>query len=112
MGLNKSEGTIPMHQYNVFIYWNEADEIFVATVPELVECTATGATHDQALQAVHQAVETWIDSAKNAGHPIPEPLGNPEQQGENKGRGARRQERNEQRRRKREQGRYQRRQSS
>ena len=100
-----------MHQYSVHIYWNEVGDTFVATVPELVECTATGSSHEEALQAVHQAVEDWIKSAKKARHPIPEPQGNPAEQAEAKGRGGRRQERIEQRRLKREKGRHQRRQS-
>ena len=100
-----------MHQYSIHIYWHETDEIFVATVPELVECSASGATHEEALQAVHQAVEAWIESAKNARHPLPAPQGHPTEQ-TGKGRGGRRQERIEQRRLKREKGRHDRRQSS
>ena len=52
------------HEYSVHIYWDEAEDIFVATVPELVECTASGATHEEALMAVHEAIEDWIASAK------------------------------------------------
>ena len=100
------------HEYSVHIYWDEAEDVFVATVPELVECTASGATHEEALMAVHEAIEDWIASAKSARHPIPAPQGDPTKKMVAKGRGGRRQERNEQRRRERERGRHQRRQSS
>ena len=100
------------HEYSVHIYWDEAENIFVATGPELVECTASGATHEEALTAVHEAIEDWIASAKSARHPIPAPQGDPTKKVVAKGRGGRRQERNEQRRQERERGRHERRQSS
>ena len=100
-----------MHQYSIHIYWNEDENSFVADVPELVGCTGTGATHEEALSAVHPEIEAWIDSAREAGHPIPAPQEQQHQQNK-KSRGGRRQERIEQRRRKREQGRHERRRSS
>ena len=84
----------------------------MAEVPELVDCIASGTTHDEALQAVHLEIAAWIESAQDAGHPVPTPLGRPREDGSKKGRGSRRQERNEKRRRQREQGRRQRREST
>ena len=101
-----------MHQYSVNIHWDEDDQIFIGEVPELVDCTASGTTHEAALQAVHQAVAVWIESARDAGHPIPEPQSHLGDATKKKGRGGRRQERIEKRRRQREQGRHNRRESS
>ena len=101
-----------MHQYSVHIYWSEEDQTFTAEVPELVDCTAAGATHEQALEAVHLRIAEWIESARDAGHPVPAPQGRPGDQEKKKGRGGRRHERNEKRRLQREQGRRQRREAS
>ena len=98
-----------MHQYSVHIHWSEDDQHFVAEVPELVGCSAAGATHEEALAAVHPAIEAWIESARAAGHPVPEPQGMADDK--KKGRGGRRQERIEKRRRQREEGRRKRRES-
>ena len=101
-----------MHQYSIHIHWDEDDQHFLAEVPELVGCTASGATHAAALQAIHLEVEAWIESAQDAGHPIPDPQGRGGEDDKKKGRGRRRQERIEKRRRQREQGRGNRRESS
>ena len=101
----------PIHQYSVHIYWDEEEEIFTAEVPELVECFASGATHEEALQAVHQKIEAWIELARKAGHPVPAPEGRPGEE-QKTGRGGRRQENNKKRRRQREQRRHERRSSS
>ncbi len=98
-----------MHHYSIHITWREDDQSFTAIVPELVGCTAAGATHEAALAAIHPAIDAWIESARAAGHPIPEPEGAASDP--KKGRGGRRQQRIEKRRRQREEGRRQRRES-
>ena len=98
-----------MHHYSIHITWSEDDQSFIAAVPELVGCTATGSTHEEALAAIHPAIDAWIESARAARHPIPEPEGTA--YATKKGRGGRRQERIEKRRRKREESRPQRRES-
>ena len=64
-----------MHKYEIIIYWSSEDEIFVAEVPELPGCAAHGKTQDEALANTKQAVQLWIDTAKEFGDPIPEPKG-------------------------------------
>lgn len=64
-----------MHKYEIILYWSNEDKAFVAEVPQLSGCAAHGDTHESALDNINQAVELWIDTAKEFGDPIPEPKG-------------------------------------
>ena len=64
-----------MHKYEIIIYWSVEDAAFVAEVPELLGCAAHGDTQRAALEKVKQAVELWIDTAREFGDPVPEPKG-------------------------------------
>ena len=64
-----------MHKYEIIIYWSNEDQVFVAEVPELPGCMAHGDTQESALANAHQAIQLWIDSAREFGDPIPEPKG-------------------------------------
>jgi predicted RNase H-like HicB family nuclease len=64
-----------MCKYEVIIYWSHEDEVFIAEVPELPGCVAHGRTQAAALKNVNQAMELWLDTAKEFGDPIPEPKG-------------------------------------
>ena len=64
-----------MHKYEIIIYWSNEDEVFVAEVPELPGCMAHGNTAEAALAQAHEAVQLWIDTARELGRPIPEPKG-------------------------------------
>ncbi len=62
-------------KYEVIIYWSEEDSIFIAEVPELHGCMAHGNTHEEALQQAKEAIDLWIDTAKEFGDTIPQPKG-------------------------------------
>jgi len=64
-----------MHKYEIIIYWSNEDQVFIAEVPELPGCIAHGDTQESALAHAHEAIQLWIDTAKEFGHPIPEPKG-------------------------------------
>jgi predicted RNase H-like HicB family nuclease len=63
------------YRYEVIIYWSDADQSFVAEVPELPGCAADGPTYREALTQVEAVIEEWIETAKEMGRPIPEPRG-------------------------------------
>ena len=63
------------YKYEIIIYWSDEDQAFIAEVPELAGCIAHGATQDEALKNVHEAITLWIDTAREFGDPIPEPKG-------------------------------------
>jgi predicted RNase H-like HicB family nuclease len=64
-----------MHRYEVIIYWSDADQVFVAEVPELTGCMAHGVTPERALGEAQEAIQLWIDTAREFGDAVPEPKG-------------------------------------
>ena len=64
-----------MVKYAVVIYWSAADQTYVAEVPELPGCMAHGGTQEVALTNANEAVQLWIDTAKEFGDPVPDPKG-------------------------------------
>jgi len=64
-----------MNRYEIIIYWSDEDEAFVAEVPELPGCAAHGSTQEEALRNANEAIELWIETAKEFGDPVPEPRG-------------------------------------
>jgi predicted RNase H-like HicB family nuclease len=64
-----------MHKYEIIIYWSNEDNTFIAEAPELPGCMAHGSIPEDALKNAHEAIQLWIDTAKEFGDPIPEPKG-------------------------------------
>lgn len=64
-----------MSKYAVRIYWSEADDAFIAEVPELPGCAADGKAYQQALANVEVVIREWIETAKELGRAIPTPKG-------------------------------------
>jgi predicted RNase H-like HicB family nuclease len=64
-----------MYKYEIIIYWDDQDRIYIADVPELPGCSAHGNTYDEALNNAKEAIQLWIDTAKEFGDPVPEPKG-------------------------------------
>jgi len=64
-----------MYKYEIIIYWSNEDEAFIAEVPELLGCMAHGNTPEKALRNAKDAIQLWIDTAKEFGDHVPEPRG-------------------------------------
>ena len=64
-----------MHKYEIIIYWSNEDGAFVAVAPELPGCAAHGDTQETALQHVNEAIDLWLETAREFGDLIPEPKG-------------------------------------
>jgi predicted RNase H-like HicB family nuclease len=64
-----------MHRYEVIIYWSDEDQIFVAEIPELPGCMAHGDTQEAALVNAKDAIQLWIETAREFSDPVPEPKG-------------------------------------
>ena len=64
-----------MHKYEIIIYWSNEDGAFVAEAPELPGCAAHGDTQEAALQHINEAVELWLETAREFGDPIRQPKG-------------------------------------
>jgi predicted RNase H-like HicB family nuclease len=64
-----------MLKYEIIIYWSNEDQVFVAEIPELPGCLTHGETEESALKQVKEAMQLWLDTAREFGDPIPEPKG-------------------------------------
>ncbi len=58
----------------VVITWSGRDAAFVAKVPELPGCMAHGNSYDDALANIEEAMVLWLETAREDGIAIPEPL--------------------------------------
>lgn len=59
--------------YEIILYWSDEDGVFVAEVPELPGCMAHGDTQEAALANAKDAMQLWVDTAREFGDPVPEP---------------------------------------
>ena len=64
-----------MCKYKIILYWSNEDQAVVAEAPELPGCMAHGDDHESALRNIKDAMQYWIDRARELGRPVPEPLG-------------------------------------
>lgn len=64
-----------MYRYEVIIFWSTEDNAFVAEAPELPGCLAHGNSYSEALKNAEDAIELWIETAKEFNDTIPEPRG-------------------------------------
>lgn len=62
-------------RYEIILYWSAEDGAFVAEVPELPGCAAHGGSQSEALANVQDAIELWLDVAREMDLPFPEPKG-------------------------------------
>ena len=62
-------------KYEIILYWSQADQAFIAEVPELPGCAADGATYQEALANAEVVIHEWIETARELGRSVPEPRG-------------------------------------
>lgn len=58
-------------QYTIVI--EKAPGNYAAYVPDLPGCAATGATREEAVREMRQAIEFHIESLSEHGEPVPQP---------------------------------------
>ena len=62
-----------MKDYHINIFFSEEDGEYIADIPDLRYCSASGATPEEALGEVLQAKALWLEVAREKGLSIPEP---------------------------------------
>ena len=62
-----------MQDYHINIFYSEADEGYIADIPDLEACSAFGDTPDEALREVQKAKKLWLEAARAEGKIIPPP---------------------------------------
>jgi predicted RNase H-like HicB family nuclease len=60
-------------RYSMIFEWDPDDQIYVVTVPELPGCQTHGATLVEAVKRGRDALESWVDVARERGRPLPLP---------------------------------------
>ena len=63
-----------MLKYSITIQYDNTDNIYVASVPELEGCMAHGKMPEQAMKEIQIAMKLWLKVAEEHGDKIPEPL--------------------------------------
>jgi antitoxin HicB len=61
------------NRYPAQVFWSENDRGFIAVASDLPGCSAFGATQKEALDELQEAITAWIEAARAAGNPVPEP---------------------------------------
>jgi predicted RNase H-like HicB family nuclease len=62
-----------MKDYHINIFWSDEDNAYIADIPDLVYCSALGATPEEALAELTIAKKEWLEAARELGKPIPAP---------------------------------------
>lgn len=59
--------------YNINVFWSDEDSLWIADVPDLPGCMTHGNTRAEALANAAEAIEGWIETARDVGLAIPKP---------------------------------------
>ncbi len=59
--------------YHINIFWSDDDGVWIADVPDLRGCMTHGATPGEAAYNALEAMEGWLEVAREEGMVIPEP---------------------------------------
>ena len=62
-----------MLQYPMSIQWSATDNAYLATFHDLPECKAQGDTYEEAARNGREALETYIEAAREHNEKLPEP---------------------------------------
>jgi predicted RNase H-like HicB family nuclease len=63
------------HRFQIVLSWSHEDAVFIAEVAELPGCMAHGDSAERALGECREAIELWMDTARETGRAVPEPKG-------------------------------------
>jgi predicted RNase H-like HicB family nuclease len=59
--------------YHINLFWSDEDNLWIADVPDLPGCMTHGNSRAEALANAAEAIEGWIETAREVGMEIPEP---------------------------------------
>ena len=62
-----------VRDYHINVFYSEEDGSYIADIPDLDSCSASGTTPEEAVAEVMLAKEAWLAAARETGRPIPEP---------------------------------------
>lgn len=59
--------------YHINLFWSAEDSCWIADVPDLRPCSAHGDTREAAIANVEDAIDGWLEVAREQGFDIPPP---------------------------------------
>ena len=62
-----------MPKYEIVIFWSDEDDVYVTYAPELPGCMAHGDTYEDALKSILEAMDLWLEVAREFKDRVPEP---------------------------------------
>lgn len=62
-----------MRYYHINVFWSEENAQWIADIPDLKGCSASGDTPEEAVREVQVAKKLWLEVAEEDGEEIPEP---------------------------------------
>ncbi len=60
--------------YAIVTFWSDEDDCCIADIPNLQYFSAFGDTPEAALAEVRVAMQGWLETVREDGMPLPEPL--------------------------------------
>ena len=61
-----------MPHYHINVFWSDDDGLWIADVPDLKYCSSHGETPEEAIANIQEAIEGWLETAREEGMAIPE----------------------------------------
>ncbi|HLF69589.1 MAG TPA: type II toxin-antitoxin system HicB family antitoxin [Actinomycetota bacterium] len=62
-----------MRDYHINVFWSEEDSQWIADIPDLKGCSASGDSPEEAVKEVQVAKKLWLEVAEQDGEKIPQP---------------------------------------
>ncbi len=62
-----------MNDYHINVFWSQEDRQWIADIPDLRFCSASGDTPEEAVHEIQVAKGLWLSVAQEHGDPIPVP---------------------------------------
>jgi predicted RNase H-like HicB family nuclease len=62
-----------MSDYAITVFWSDEDGQWIAVIPDLKGCSASGDSPEEALREVQVAKDLWLEVAQQDDKEIPEP---------------------------------------
>ena len=59
--------------YHINLFWSDEDDLWIADVPDLPGCITHGSTRAETLANAAEAIEGWIETARDTGLEVPKP---------------------------------------
>ena len=69
--MSKPQPTV--HDFPILLFYSQADQCWIADVPDLKHCSAFGDSPEQAVREISVAIALSLDSLRQLGRPLPRP---------------------------------------